>query len=464
MTIEEINTLFTQQKSSFLEIGKTNAKERASKLKELEVTILKHRAEIAQAIFQDFRKPETEVELSEIFVVLKEIRHARKNIRNWVVDTKVHSHLGLFGTRSWIRNESKGVALVISPWNFPFNLSMCAVVSAVAAGCCVVLKPSEYTPHVNKVIRAILSEVFNPHHVCMIEGDANVSTELLKLPFNHIHFTGSPKTGKIVMKAAAEHLSSVTLELGGKCPVIIDKHVNINQAAMRIAWAKCLNAGQVCLAPDYLIVHAEVRDQMIKAIEGFFKQMFNGKFTENLDYCGIINSAAADRIEDLAKSANAKINRSKDPKTGIDIIQPLIIQDIDLESRIMEEEIFGPLLPVCTFQNEDELLSILHASSRPLASYVFSKNKRFTDFVIQNTRSGATCINELTIHFNNPNLPFGGINGSGIGKSHGLHGYQEFTNQRSILKQTFAWNSAHLIAPPYSGLKKFIANFVVKYF
>ncbi len=464
MTQENIRTLFTQQQSNFLSIGKTNAKERSSKLKGLEDSILRHRTQIVEAIYLDFRKPETEVELSEIFVVLKEIRHARKNLHNWILDTKVRSHLGLFGTRSWIRNESKGVALVISPWNFPFNLSMCAVVSAVAAGCCVVLKPSEFTPNINKVIKSILTEVFEPNHVCVVEGDASVSTELLKLPFNHIHFTGSPKIGKIVMRAAAEHLCSVTLELGGKCPVIIDKHVNINQAAMRIAWAKCLNAGQVCLAPDYLVVHIDVRDKLVEAIEGYFKQMFNNKFTENTDYCGIINSSAADRITDLAKSANAQVNRSKDPNTGIDIIQPLIIKEVDLNGRIMEEEIFGPLLPVCTFNNESELLSILQVNSRPLASYIFSNNKTFTDFVIQNTRSGATCINELTIHFNNPNLPFGGINGSGIGKSHGLHGFLEFTNQRAILKQTFSWNSAHLIAPPYSKIKRFIANFVVKYF
>jgi aldehyde dehydrogenase (NAD+) len=462
--MDDIQKIFALHEANLLSAGNTNWKTRSAQLKVLEKTILSNRAQIAEALYQDFRKPASEVELSEIFVVLKEIRYARKNIRHWMRDERVRAHLGLIGTRSWITKESKGLALIISPWNFPFNLSMCAIVSAISAGCCVILKPSELTPRTNEVILNILKQVFANNQVAVVQGDASMSTELLKLPFNHIHFTGSPRVGKIVMKAAAENLSSVTLELGGKCPVVVDKSANIFQAAKRIAWAKTINAGQACIAPDFLVVHEEVKEQLVSALLDHFHQMYGSNFKDNIDYCGMINKTAADRMENLASSAKVKIEISAYAATNTQIIAPKIIEEIPSQSELLEDEIFGPLLPVRSFSTEQSLFSILNENSRPLASYIFSKNSRLTNKIIRNTRSGATCINEISIHFNNPNLPFGGSNGSGIGKSHGHFGYLEFTNQRAMLKQTFAWNTIHLITPPYSKFKKMISNLVVKYF
>ncbi|MCB0762337.1 MAG: aldehyde dehydrogenase family protein [Flavobacteriales bacterium] len=456
-----ISTHFRAQEANYLTLGNTTARERRRKLKQLEKVIRSMRGDIVQALQSDFRKPAIDTELTEVYVVLKEIQYARKHLRKWMKDKAVGTPLALLGTRSWVRHESKGMALIISPWNFPFNLAMGALVSAVAAGCTVILKPSEFTPHTNAVLRKILGTVFPPEEVAVIEGDRNAAAELLSMPFHHIHFTGSTRVGKIVMEAAAKNLTSVTLELGGKSPVIVDRSALVDQAAKRVAWAKGMNAGQVCVAPDYLLVHEDVLEKFTVRLHHWLKAFQGDKPVVNSDVCGLISEAAAHRMNAMAAESGHTVVVENDGNYAVLGTTPLLLHSVDHD--IMQEEIFGPLLPIIPFKTTEEAIRQIQSLPRPLASYIFAENRSFTSAILRSTRSGATCINEISLHFNNPRLPFGGINGSGIGKSHGLHGFMEFTNERAVLKQTFRWNTIHLVMPPYGKWKRRIADWIIRY-
>ncbi len=378
----------------------------------------------------------------------------------------VGTPLALLGSSSWVRYEPKGVCLIISPWNFPINLTFGPLVSAIAAGNTVILKPSELTPNAAAVMKKIVSAVFPENEVALVEGEVEVAQELLKLPFNHIFFTGSPKVGKLVMQAAAQHLASVTLELGGKSPTIVDETANLKAAARKIAWGKFLNAGQVCISPDYLLVQESVKARFLELLQEQIQAMFTSSPSESDSYARIVNARHYQRLLSYLEEAREKgssVISTEEADKGENYIPPTLVTDPPEDSTLMEEEIFGPILPVKSFQDLPEVIAYLNQKEKPLALYIYSKSKKSVNQIISNTRAGATCINNNVLHYANHNLPFGGSNNSGLGKSHGFYGFKAFSNERAVLKQHTP-GAMELLFPPYTQLKKRIAKLTLKWF
>ncbi|WP_298477038.1 aldehyde dehydrogenase family protein [uncultured Maribacter sp.] len=458
---------YTLQKSNQQNIANSNYKQRIKKLKRLKRALEStHREKICNALYHDFKKPLVETELTEIYPVIGEIKFAIKNLKKWTKKKKVTTPLSLLGSSSYILYEPKGVCLLISPWNFPINLTFAPLVSAIAAGNTVIIKPSEHSPETSKIMGDIISDLFKPNEITLIQGDVTVSQELLQLPFNHIFFTGSPSIGKIVMKAAAEHLTSVTLELGGKSPTVIDETANIEKAAKRIAWGKFINNGQVCVAPDYVLISKKVEKQFVKAIKKQIEYFYGTNAQVSESYCRIINSKHFTRllqhIED-AKDKNATIAFGGITNEKENYISPTLITNLPKDASLLEDEIFGPILPILTYEKLEEAINYINAKDKPLALYIFSQNKKNTEYIIKNTRAGSSCINHVVLQYSNHHLPFGGSNTSGIGKAHGFYGFQEFSNMRSILKQHTV-SATELLYPPYTERKKKLTNATIKWF
>jgi aldehyde dehydrogenase (NAD+) len=466
---QRITAIFKRQKEKSIALRLQPVKERKKLLKEFCEFILANRERIEKAVHSDFKKPLLEVDLSEIYPVLSEIRHAVDKLDEWTSPQKVDAPLTYLGTRSKITYEPKGVCLIIAPWNYPFSLCFGPLVSCLAAGNTAIIKPSEMTPHTSALIAALASDFFEEDIVKVIEGGQDVSTELLSLPFDHIFFTGSPSVGKIIMKAASENLSSVTLELGGKSPTIIDSTAIINDAAKRIAFGKFLNNGQTCIAPDYVLVHEQVKNKFIESLKREIVKLFgeNGEINENsASYARIVNQKHFNRLSQLVENAvvhGAKIELGGKMNPQSNFIHPMILSNVLPSSRIMEEEIFGPLLPVISYSTADEAIHWINSKPKPLALYIFSRNSEFQDKVLSSTSAGSVCINECVIQFTHANLPFGGVNNSGIGKSHGYYGFLEFSNQKPILKQMSRVSSIGFLYPPFRPKLKRIVNLMLKY-
>ncbi len=459
--------LFKAQKENQYNIGNTTYRQRIKKLNALKKAVeVTYRKRIQQALYDDFKKPFLETDLTEVYSIVSEIKFAKKHLRSWLKKQKVDTPFALIGSSSHYIYEPKGVCLIISPWNFPLNLTFGPLVSAIAAGNTVILKPSEMTPHISKVMADIVNDLFKENEVALLEGNVEVSKELLKLPFNHIFFTGSPNVGKIIMKSAAEHLTSVTLELGGKSPTIVDKSVNIKSAAQKIAWGKFMNNGQICVSPDYLLIHEDIKEEFINEFKLNIQSFFSEDASASDSYCRIVNQKHFKRLHDHldnARKLNAKIEIGGDTNSEDNFIQPTVISNLPEEASLLQEEIFGPILPIKTYKSIDEAVNYINSKEKPLALYIYSKNKRIVKQVIDNTRAGSTCINNNVVQYSNHNLPFGGTNNSGIGKSHGFFGFQEFSNMRSVLKQ-HTKGSIELLFPPYNNLKQKIVNLTIKWF
>ncbi len=461
-----ISERFNEHKSKSRKIALSNSAERKVKLRRLEQSILKYRDEICEGMWRDFRKSSTEVDLTEIYPVLLEIRFAIKNLPDWMRDEPVATPISLFGAKSNIRVEPKGTSLIISPWNYPFHLLFAPLVSAIAAGCTAVLKPSESRPHTLKVMKQIIDECFDANEVAIVEGGVDVSTELLKLKFDHIFFTGSPEIGKVVMAAAAKHLTSVTLELGGKSPTIIDETADLNAAVSRIAWAKFINAGQTCIAPDYVLIHASQKDAFIEKMITRIEKNYGAQPADSNDLASIINQRHFDRLSNMIKSAvdgGANVIYSGVSNTTDRIISPTLIEHVPLESEMMKQEIFGPILPILTFEHKEEAVDLILSKEKPLALYVYSKSKKNIAYFLDHTTSGGVGINISAAHIGNSNLPFGGVNNSGIGKSRGHYGFMEFSNQRAIMDQKMK-SGLGFLSPPYTSGKQKLISFLMKYF
>ena len=465
---EEIDRVFDLQMNYKWKLRQSTARDRIKKLKMLNNRILNNKEEIQESIYKDFRKPEEEVLLTEIYPVTSEIKHTIKNLNRWMKSKKVRTPLSHFGAKSKVRYEPRGVSLIMSPWNFPFQLTMDPLVSAIAAGNCVIVKPSEFSSHTTDCIRKILSEVFEENEVAVFEGDYKVAQKLLKKPFDNIFFTGSPSVGKIVMEAAAKNLTTVTLELGGKSPVIIDDTADLEKAAQRVAWGKCLNAGQICVAPDYLFIPENKEEEFVKLISKYIKHYYSSidKVTDDLKYCRIITKRHFNRIVGLiddAVSKGAKIKVGGHYEESENFISPTILTDIPLDSNILKEEIFGPVLPIMRYKNIDEAINHINSKPKPLALYIFSQDNKTVDYILDHTESGDIAVNDVVIHVGNTNLPFGGINNSGIGKSHGYHGFMAFTHERSYFKQAKT-STISMLYPPYKNSTKSIIEKMIKYF
>jgi aldehyde dehydrogenase (NAD+) len=448
-----IDKVFAQQKDYALELRKSDYRQRLAVLKRFETAFRDAQDNIHEAAAADFGKPGAEVDMAEIMPVLTELKHIRKQLKQWMKPEPVKVTLAMMGTKSKIIKEPKGVTLVVSPWNYPFNLTFGPMMWSIAAGNTVIIKPSEMTPKMSKVIGQIVKQAFRPEEVAMFEGEADVASYLTNLPFDHIFFTGSPAVGKLVMAAAAKNLTSVTLELGGKSPVIVDKSANLKKASKSIAWGKFTNNGQTCIAPDYIYVHEAIKDKFVAQMTSAIESQYGlGADAEaNTDYCRVVNAGHHGRLTRLLDDAKEKggvvLTGGEVTKKG-QFVAPTLIEGMSDDSAIMQEEIFGPLLPIITYSDVDDAIGYINARPKPLALYIYSNDKKVTNKVLQETSAGDSCVNQTVMHFLHPNLPFGGVNNSGIGKSGGVWGFRAFTHERSVLVDKHS--STAMLYPPYT--------------
>lgn len=455
-----IDAAFTAQKAYALKLRKSTCAQRLEVLARFEKVFKASYDKIYASAAADFGKPEAEVDIAEIMIVLSELSHIRKKLKGWMKPVSVRTSMTMLGTSSKIITEPKGTSLVISPWNYPFNLTFGPMMSAIAAGNPVILKPSEMTPNMSRAIAEIVSEAFRPEEVSLFEGDAAVSAYLTSLPFDHIFFTGSPAVGKHVMAAAAKNLTSVTLELGGKSPVIVDKSADIKKTARSVSFGKFSNNGQTCIAPDYLFVHESIKDALVAELKSCIARQYGeGSDAQgNGDYCQVVNQGHHSRISGLLSDAlanGAQVISGGQVDDGDRFIAPTLIEGMADSSRIMDEEIFGPVLPIKTFRDLGNVIDYVNSKPKPLALYVFARDKAAINKVLEETSAGDTCINQTVMHFVHPNLPFGGVNNSGIGKSGGEWGFKAFSHERSVLQDKFG--SGHMMHPPYTPkVKKMI--------
>lgn len=464
--VEVIQRVFQRQKENQFVVGNASAKARKAKLKKLKQAVeVTFRQEIRDALNKDFGKPKAEVDLTEVYPVISEIKHAISHLDNWMSDQYVKTPLSLLGSSSYIKYEPKGVCLIISPWNYPINLCLGPLASAIAAGNTVVIKPSEYTVHTSAVIKKLIASIFQENEVCVIEGSIETSTHLLELPFNHIFFTGSPQVGKVVMLAAAKTLASVTLELGGKSPTIIDETANVKLAAKRIIMGKMVNAGQTCIAPDYVLVHVSRKEELEKALLATIRDFYTEVPSESNDYVKMVNERHASRMVKYLEDAALKGAKVLGGKTDMNsnYVQPTLVTDVPMDCELMHQEIFGPILPIVTFQTLDEAIQLINSKEKPLGLYVYSKNEKNINYILNNTRAGNSCVNHNALNYFNVNLPFGGSNNSGIGKAHGFFGFEAFSNARAVYRQHIP-GATDFLAPPYKSWKEKIIELTVKYF
>jgi aldehyde dehydrogenase (NAD+) len=468
-SVDKITQVFESQRTHRSSIRQSTAAQRIKKLQRIKDWLFENQILIQEALYDDFRKPTVETDSTEIYPVKAEIDHTAVHLRKWMKPTKVETPMALMGSSSYVQYEPKGVALIIAPWNFPFNLAIVPLISAIAAGCCAIIKPSEMTPNTSALIRKMIGELFNENEVAVIEGDAKVAQELLRLPFDHIFFTGSPQIGKIVMKAAAEHLTSVTLELGGKSPVIVDQTADIADAAQKIAWGKFMNAGQICVSPDYLFVHKSREADLVEALQKSVQKMFgdNAKsISTSPDYARIVNARHRKRLQHLITDA---VQKGAHVAAGGEVIEeenyiaPTLLTRVNAYMQVMQEEIFGPVLPIMTFEGLEQVANFINLRDKPLALYVFSQSSKNTDYILNNTSSGGVCVNDVVLHYSNPHLPFGGVNTSGIGKAHGFYGFTDFSNQKAVLKQRTGFTSVKMTYPPYTDKVKRLVKILVRW-
>ncbi|MCA8833377.1 aldehyde dehydrogenase family protein [Hymenobacter pini] len=464
-----LQNLFNRQRGRSEALRHEPLDNRAARLRKLGAWLTDNRAAIQQALYADFRKPATETDVTEIWSSQTELKHTLRHLRQWAAPRKVGTPMALVGTRGWVQAEPKGVCLIIAPWNYPFYLALDPLISALAAGNCAIIKPSEMTPTVAALLSLMCRELFDPSEVTVVEGDKEVATELLALPFDHIFFTGSPQVGKVVMRAAAEHLTSVTLELGGKSPAVVDETADLRDAAEKIVWGKGINAGQTCVAPDYVLVHERVRDQLVEEIRQVIQRFYapDGQpVAASTSFARIVNDGHFQRLAGLladAQQHGAAVAVGGTTNAEHRFIEPTVLLDAPAESRVMQEEIFGPLLPVRTFSTLMQAVDEVNARPRPLALYVFSQSQENQRYLLQHIPAGGACVNETILHLGHPDLPFGGMGNSGLGRAHGYAGFIAFSNEKSVLRQRVGRTGLKPIYPPYTPQVKKLVNWLVKW-
>ncbi|KAF2333795.1 aldehyde dehydrogenase [Flavobacterium daemonense] len=406
---------------------------RKETLKKLLYNIQKSEDLIVKALYDDFKKPEFEAVLTETNYVISELKDTIKNINSWAKPKNIFPSLLNFPSTDYIFKEPYGKVLVIAPWNYPFQLALCPLIAAVAAGNRVVLKPSELTPHTSAIIAKIISKTFHVKHVEVVEGGVEVSDKLLAKRWDYIFFTGSVAVGKIVAKAAAENLTPVTLELGGKNPCIIDETANLKLAAKRIVWGKFINAGQTCIAPDYILIQKNMKVNFITFLIDEILKAYGKKIDKSPDFARIINTKNWLRLDSMIEREKVIFGGETDAEKLY--ISPTLIEEPDLDSPVMKEEIFGPILPILSYENEADIENVVSKYEKPLAFYVFSENNTFAKKLITNYSFGGGCINDTVVHFSNKRLPFGGVGHSGIGAYHGQLSFDIFSHHKAVVKK-----------------------------
>lgn len=456
MTI--IRDKFNNSKAFFNTHKTKNLKFRKQQLKLLSKNIKNHENELLDALYKDLGKSKVEAYATEIGMLLKSIKLMRKELKNWSKTKQTDTPLYLFPTKSYIKKEPYGTVLIIGPFNYPVQLVFEPLIGAIAAGNTAIVKPSELTPHVAIVIKDIIEDTFDEAYVSVVEGGIEETQTLLSLPFDYMFFTGSEKVGKIVYEAAARNLIPVTLELGGKSPVIVDDTANIKVASERISFGKFTNAGQTCVAPDYILVQRKVKNDLIKALKKTITEFYGENIEKSPDFGRIVNQKHFNRLNDLIQIHKDNVvfggNSSKEDL----YIEPTLMDNITNDNKIMKEEIFGPILPIITYDNFDEVLEIIQSKLKPLSLYLFSEDENMTHRVVEELSFGGGAINDTLMHLANPNLPFGGVGSSGIGQYHGKYSFDTFSHMKSYTFKSTRLESS-LFFPPYKGKFKYIKTF-----
>ncbi|HDA1115577.1 TPA: aldehyde dehydrogenase, partial [Staphylococcus aureus] len=420
--------------------------------------IKSYESDILEALYTDLGKNKVEAYATEIGITLKSIKNARKELKNWTKTKNVDTPLYLFPTKSYIKKEPYGTVLIIAPFNYPFQLVFEPLIGAIAAGNTAIIKPSELTPNVARVIKRLINETFDANYIEVIEGGIEETQTLIHLPFDYVFFTGSENVGKIVYQAASENLVPVTLEMGGKSPVIVDETANIKVASERICFGKFTNAGQTCVAPDYILVHESVKDDLITALSKTLREFYGQNIQQSPDYGRIVNLKHYHRLTSLLNSEQMNIVFGGHSDEDERYIEPTLLDHVTSDSAIMQEEIFGPILPILTYQSLDEAIAFIHQRPKPLSLYLFSEDENATQRVINELSFGGGAINDTLMHLANPKLPFGGVGASGMGRYHGKYSFDTFTHEKSyIFKSTRLESGVHL--PPYKGKFKYIKAF-----
>lgn len=425
---------------------KTDLNYRKETLIKLLNNIIVHEDEIIKALHDDFKKPAFEAVLTETSYVISELKDTIKNLSTWAKPKKVFPSLLNFPSTDYIYKEPYGKILIIAPWNYPFQLALCPLVSAVAAGNKVVLKPSELTLNTSTIIAKIIAMTFQVNHVEVVQGGVDVSKNLLSQRWDYIFFTGSVPVGKIVAKAAAEHLTPVTLELGGKNPCIVDETANLKLAAKRIVWGKFINAGQTCIAPDYILVQKNMKTKFIGYLKEEITAAYSNKPEQSPDYARIVNAKNWQRLTEMID--HEKVIFGGQTNEADSYIAPTLIDESDIDSLIMKDEIFGPLLPILEYSSDADLQAVISKYEKPLSLYVFTDNKAFAKQIIRDYSFGGGCINDTVVHFSNKRLPFGGVGHSGIGAYHGALSFDVFSHKKAIVKKA-NWLDLPMRYAPY---------------
>ena len=446
-----IPELLQQQRTYFNTEDTRNVNYVKSLLKFLKQEIISNENAIYEALKKDFRKSSFEAYLSEIGIVLAELDLAIKNVGKWSRPKRVWASMLNFPSSDYIYSEPYGTVLIIAPWNYPFQLAIAPMIAAIAAGNTVVVKPSELTPHTSQLVEAIISKVFRKEHTTVVQGAIPETTELLAQKWDYIFFTGSVPVGKIIAKAAAQYMTPVTLELGGKNPCIIDDTVNIKLVAKRLVWGKFLNAGQTCIAPDYLLVKEPIKNELIDQLKIEIEKAYGTNPQESEDYPRIVNEKNLARLSRMLRDENVVYGGTIVENDRY--LSPTLIDEPSLDSEVMRDEIFGPILPILSYKTDGDIKSVVSRYEKPLAFYVFSKKNNYARSLMATYSFGGGTINDTMIHFGNHRLPFGGVGESGIGAYHGRLGYDTFTHQKAVVKKA-NWLDVPLRYAPYKGKLK----------
>ena len=447
-----VRALLENQKMYYQEGHTQSIRFRMGQLQKLRDAIKKYEADLLDALYKDLRKPAFEAYSSEVGFVLESITFTMKRLKKWIRHENKKVPLHQFGSKGYLTYEPYGTVLIIGPFNYPFQLLIEPLIGAIAAGNTAVLKPSSDTPHTESVIVKMIQETFDEQYISVRTGGRSLTTELINSPFDYIFFTGSVNVGKVVMEAAAKNLVPVTLELGGKSPTIVDKSANINIAAKRIAWGKFLNAGQTCIAPDYVYVHKDVSEKFKVALKKHLCNFYGNEPKKSPDYGRIVSEKHFNRLVDMIQG---DVFIGGDNDLNDKYIEPTVIENVTWDDPIMQDEIFGPILPIMTYDNLDEVIYEINARPKPLALYLFTTKKRVEKKVLQATSSGGMAINDTITHITSPHLPFGGVGHSGMGAYHGKYSFETFSHRRSLIKKSNLIDLS-IVFPPYKDKVKVV--------
>ncbi|MGP7816417.1 aldehyde dehydrogenase [Niallia sp. 01092] len=460
LTSKDVEQLISGHQQFFYTNESASIEFRLQQLQKLKAGIEQFKQKIIEALQKDLGKHAFEAYAYEVGFVLSSIRHTLKNLKKWAKRKKVKSPLTLFPSKSYVQYEPYGTVLIIGPFNYPFQLVMEPLIGAIAAGNCVVLKPSELVPSISAVITEMISSIFDENYIRSVEGGVATNTALIQASFDYIFFTGSVSVGKMVMEAAAKNLTPVTLELGGKSPTFVDESANIPIAAQRILWGKTVNAGQTCIAPDYLVVHESVKEDLIVELKKALHTFFGSNVASSKDFGRIVNDKHFNRLAQILQQEEENILVGGNSNAKTRFIEPTLLK-ADWNSLSMKEEIFGPILPIITYSDLDDVIQSVQKQSKPLALYVFTTNREVEEKIVSSISSGGVCINDTITHAANPYLPFGGIGSSGMGMYHGVYSFFTFSHKRSVLKKNNRWNITTLF-PPYTEKKRKLVRKVLK--